>query len=172
MTNTPDPAVPAGEWVQLGEPVAEAAVLGCLLRATSTQARMLLTLLTDEDFSVPAHAHVAAAARTLLQQGEPVDPVTVLGQLRRQGIENARTASKDAGVLLIELYQAGPCTGNALYYARIVLEHGYRRRTQQAALRLLAAAGTAAMERLHDLVDHERDALTAHRRRLLNLPSS
>ncbi len=65
--------------------------------------------------------------------------MTVLGQLRRQGTENARTDSRDAGVLLVELCQAAPCVGNAGYYLRIVLEHAYRRRAP--AGRSTAAAG-------------------------------
>ncbi len=97
-------------WSQLGEPLAEAAVLGYLLRTTSEHAAALLGAFVDEDLTVPQHRHVAAAARALLAHGHPVDPVTVLGQLRRQGTENARTDSRDAGVLLIELCQAAPAS--------------------------------------------------------------
>ena len=149
----------------LGEPLAEAAVLGCLLRATPPQATGLLELLRDDDFTVPQHAHVAAAARALLAQGSPVDPVTVLGQLRRQGTEDARTASRDAGVLLIELCQAAPCTSNAGHYARVVLEHAYRRRAQQAGVRLLQAAASGSLEDLHALAQAEHTALAAAHRR-------
>ncbi len=130
--------VPAGapaEWSDLGEPLAEAAVLGCLMRTSRQHAAALLGAFTDEDLTVPQHRHVAAAARALLEQGHPVDPVTVLGQLRRQGTENARTDNRDAGVLLVELCQAAPCAGSAGHYLRIVLEHAYRRRAQQAATR-------------------------------------
>ena len=76
---------PAAGWSDLGEPMAEAAVLGCLLRTTSEHAAALLGAFVDEDLTVPQHRHVAAAARALLEQGHPIDPVTVLGQLRRQG---------------------------------------------------------------------------------------
>lgn len=163
-SNAHEPA--AGEWEQLGEPLAEAAVLGCVLRGGPAQARTLLGLLGDDAWSVPQHAHVAAAARVLLERGQPIDPVTVLGQLRRQGTENARTSSRDAGVLLLDLYAAAPCAGNAAHYARIVLEHAHRRRAQHAAVRLLHAAGTAALHDLHDLVDREHAALAAQRHRL------
>lgn len=161
-----DPAVPASVPVQpveqpvvIGEPLAEAAVLGCVLRAGPDQARAVLGLLGEDCWSVPQHAHVATAARALLARGEPVDPVTVLGQLRRQGIENARTASTDAGVFLVELCQAAPCVSNAGHYARIVLEHAYRRRVQAAALRLLHAADTADLTELCELVDAEHTAV-------------
>ena len=96
-----------GEWAPLaeplGEPLVEAALLGCLLQTTAAHARQVLARLAEQDWSVPQHAHVAQAIRALLEDGVPVDPVTVLGQLRRQGLENAQTANRDAGVLLIEL---------------------------------------------------------------------
>jgi hypothetical protein len=117
---------------ELGEPLAEAAVLGCLLRADRQHAAALLGTFADEDLTVPQHRHVAAAARVLLKQGYPVDPVTVLGQLRRQGTENARTDNRDAGVLLVELCQAAPCVSNAGHYLRVVLEHAYRREPSRA----------------------------------------
>ncbi len=161
-TPAPSPApVPAGaQPIVIGEPLAEAAVLGCVLRATSEQARAVLGLLDEDCWSVPQHAHVAAAARALLARGEPVDPVTVLGQLRRQGVENARTASRDAGVFLVELCEAAPSVSNAGHYARIVLEHAYRRRVQAAAVRLLDAADTADLTDLGRLVDDEHAAVT------------
>jgi replicative DNA helicase len=150
---------------ELGEPLAEAAVLGCLLRADRQHAAALLGAFMDEDLTVPQHRHVAAAARVLLKQGCPVDPVTVLGQLRRQGTENARTDNRDAGVLLVELCQAAPSVTNAGHYLRVVLEHTYRRRAQQSAARLLQAAETGSLTALHELVDCEHRALTeAHRR--------
>jgi replicative DNA helicase len=162
---------PAAGWNDLGEPLAEAAVLGCLLRADRHHAAALLAAFTDEDLTVPQHRHVAAAARVLLEQGHPIDPVTVLGQLRRQGTENARTDNRDAGVLLVELCQAAPCVSNASHYLRIVLEHAYRRRAQQAAARLLQAAEAGTLTALHDLVKREHDALTAaHRRTTAALP--
>ena len=167
---------PAAGWsdpipCDLGEPLAEAAVLGCLLRTTAKHAAALLAAFVDEDLTVPQHPHVAAAARALLEQGHPIDPVTVLGQLRCQGSENARTASRDAGVLLVELCQAAPSVTSAGHYLRIVLEHAYRRRAQQTATRLLQAAETGSLTALHDLVEREHTALAeAHRRTTEPLP--
>ncbi len=117
------------------------------------------------NLTVPQHRHVTAAARALLEQGHPIAPVPVLGQLRRQGTENARTDSRDAGVLLVELCQAAPNVSNAGHYLRIVLEHAHRRRTQQSATRLLQAAETGSLATMHDLVNREHAALTAAYRR-------
>ena len=150
---------------ELGEPLAEAAVLGCALQTTPDRARALLAGLGEQDFTVPQHGHIAAAITALLGRGEPVDPVTVLGQLRRQGLEHAGTASKDAGVLLLELCQSAPTVGSGSFYARIVLEHSYRRRVQRAAVRLLQGAGYLPMADLADLVTREHHGIAAQHRR-------
>jgi len=150
---------------ELGEPLAEAAVLGCALQTTPQHARALLAGLGEQDFTVPQHAHIAAAITALLGRGEPVDPVTVLGQLRRQGLEHAGTASKDAGVLLLELCQSAPTVGSGSFYARIVLEHSYRRRVQRAAVRLLQGAGHLPLGDLADLVTREHQGIAAQHRR-------
>ncbi len=157
---------PAGEWEQLGEPLAEAALLGCVLRGSLTQARTLLEQLDDSDWVVPEHAHVAAAARVLLEHGQPVDPVTVLGQLRRSGLENAQTASRATAVLLVELCAAAPAISSADHYARIVREHAYRRRAQQAATRLLQAADSGSLDALAALIRDEYEALVQHHQRI------
>ncbi len=161
------PASPDGLQVpdELGEPLAEAAVLGCALQSTPQHARALLAGLAEQDFTVAQHAHIAAAITVLLGRGEPVDPVTVLGQLRRQGLEHAGTASKDAGVLLLELCQGAPTVASGSFYARIVLEHSYRRRVQRAAVRLLQGAGHLPLSDLAELVSREHHGITAQHRR-------
>jgi replicative DNA helicase len=153
-------------WPAVGEPFAEAAVLGCILRGSAAVARSLLDHLSDGDWIVPAHADVAAAAQALLEQGVPVDAVTVLGQLRRQGLRHASTAHQDAGVLLVELCQAAPCWNSAQHYLQIVLEHSYRRRVQEAAFRLQEAAATGSVAGLVELVEREHTALTAAQKRI------
>ena len=166
----PDTAPLAALPPPLGEPLAEAAALGCVLRGGPDVARKVLSQLTADDWTVPVHAHVAAAASVLLSDGEPVDPVTVLGQLRRRGLENARTASRDAGVLLIELCQGAPATSSAQHYVRIVLEHSYRRRAQQAAIRLLQTAETGSLTDLSAVIAREHVALTTCQQRITATP--
>lgn len=146
-------------------------MLGCVLRGGTTLARELLDQLTDQDWSVPAHARVAQAAGVLLEQDLPVDPVTVLGQLRRQGLENARNASRDTGVMLIELCQAAPSLANAAHhYLHVVLEHSLRRHAQHAALRLLRAAEFGSLSSLTELIGREHDALSDCLERLAAQP--
>ena len=165
------PEAPVAGWSdltesELGEPLAEASVLGCLLRSTRQHATALLAALAEEDLTVPQYRHVLSAARVLLEQGHPIDPVTVLGQLRRQGTDSPRTTSRDLGVVLVELCQAAPSIGNASHYLRIVLEHSYRRRTQQAAARLQQAAETGSLTDLTAVITREHAALTRSARRI------
>lgn len=149
----------------IGVPVAEAAALGCLLRMPLQEGRALLALLHDDDLVDPRHNAVLLAARALLDSGSPADPVLVLGQLRRSGLEKAHTADKDAGVFLVELAASAPALSSASYYARIVVEHAYRRRVQSAATRLLRAAGQSDLDELNTLVLAEASAIAAQRRR-------
>ncbi len=150
----------------IGSALAEAATLGCLLRAPLAQGRALLALLREDDWTDPRHRAVFLAARTLLQGGVPADPVTVEGQLRRSGTEKAHTADKSAAVFLVELCQAAPALSSAGHYARVVLEHTYRRRLQQAAVRLQDAAGALDLDELHDLVLEEVRVVEEQRQRV------
>ncbi len=151
---------------EVGAPQAEAAVLGALMSTTPDRARTLLEHLTVEDWTVPHHATVADAVGRLLQAVEPVDPVTVLGQLRRDGHDQARVSSRSAGVMLLDLLAACPCASSAGYYAQIVREHTYRRRIQQSAARLHQVAVAGALPDLPALIEREHSALAAAARRL------
>jgi replicative DNA helicase len=153
----------------LGAPLAEAAVLGALLRTTAEHARTVLSTLTADDWTVPQHAHVAIAMQALLDADQPVDPISVLGQLRRQGLESASTASRNAGVLLLDLYAAAPCVSHAAHYSRIVQEHSYRRRVQTAAQRLLQVAASGVLDDLATRVEVEHRACSASFQRLTRL---
>lgn len=149
----------------IGAPLAEAAVLGCLLRLDVPAARALLGVLRDEDWTDPRHRSVAHACQRLLDVGVPADPVTVLGQLRADGLEKAHTAAVASSVFLVELCQAAPALGSAGHYARVVLEHSYRRRIQVAADRLAQAAATASLDDLADLVSDELEAIVDQQQR-------
>lgn len=154
-----------GSPAEVGCPEAEAAVLGCVLHLPAGQARALVDRLEVEDFADPRHRGVLAAARALLQRGEPADPVTVLGELRRCGLEASFAADRSAGVFLVDLYAAAPAVASAGHYLRVVLEHGWRRRVLEAGVRLQQAAGQSAVEDLHQLVCDELGAILHVRQR-------
>lgn len=175
----PDGETPGSLMVEvpaIGAPLAEAALLGCLLTLPAAPARALLARLAETDWVVPAHRTVAAAAAACLAAGVPADPVTVLGQLRRTGTEPSverppATGPGDVGLLLLDLVRAAPCPASATHYAQVVLEHAYRARLQTAAVRLLQAAPTAPLDGLTALLDTEIGAVTAAAARLTPPPA-
>lgn len=141
--------------VEIGCREAEAAVLGCVLQLPADEAAVLADRLEVEDFVEPRHRAVLAAARALLLRHEPADPITVLGELRRTGLEASFTADRAAAVYLTDLLNAAPVLGSAGHYLRVVLEHRYRRRVLEAGERLQQAAGSSDLEDLHRLVATE-----------------
>ncbi len=148
----------------IGCPEAEAAVLGCLLLMTQVDADGLAMHLEVDDFVDPKHQAVFQAARDCLLDDTPADPVTVLGELRRTGAERSMTCDRPAGTFLADLLAAAPAVVNGGHYARVVVEHSFRRRLTVAADRLRQLAETGTLEHaaevahaewlaLHDLYD-------------------
>ncbi len=143
----------------IGAVEAEAAVLGAVLRLPAAAARAVVDMLEVEDFADPRHRAVLVAAQSLLGTDVPADAVTVLGELRRTGVEKCFTADRSAGVYLLDLDDAAPAPASAGHYGRIVVEHRARRRIAEAGQRLCQAAGTSALADLHALLWTElRDA--------------
>src|SRR5215204_2720235 len=96
---------------------AEEAVLGALL----TAGRLLediAAVLEEADFYRPAHRAIWRAMLRLADQGQPTDPVTVLGELDRTG----ELADVGGGPFLHTLVQAVPTVANAGHYAQLVAE--------------------------------------------------
>ena len=110
---------------------AEEAVLGAILAA----GRLLVevaTLVEEADFYRPAHRTIWRAILALADQGEPTDPVTVLGELDHAD----ELAEVGGGPFLHTLVQAVPTVANAAYYARLVAEAARRRRVIDLGVRL------------------------------------
>jgi replicative DNA helicase len=64
---------------------AEQAYLGALLLTPPRDQRRVHQLLAPGDFYRPAHTLIHQAAATLLDHGEPVDPITLTAELQRAG---------------------------------------------------------------------------------------
>lgn len=161
---TTSPAAAAGPvaYREIGAPEAEAALLGALLQISHDRAAAFVHQLRPDDLIDPRHRLVLDAVRELVTADPPVDPdpVTVAGELRRTGAAASFTVDKAAAVLLIDLRLACPVPASAAHYLRVVLEHAWRRRVEQAALRIQQACGTAAIDDLTQLVvDELTDAL-------------
>ncbi len=139
---------------------AETALLGCLLHMTAETARPYLDQFVDEDLVDPRHRIVLEAIRNLVGSDPPVDPdpVVVLGELRRTGKDTSFLADQAAGVTLLNLAAAAPVVASTGHYARIVLEHAWRRRVEEAGVRLQQLAGSSPLE---DLAQHVLSELQA-----------
>jgi replicative DNA helicase len=98
-----------------------------LLGAMMLEAEAIATassLLRADDFYKPAHAHIFDAIHALYASGQPVDPVTVADELRRNGLLETVGGHQ----VLVEIMASTPATTNAPGYARIVEEHALLRR--------------------------------------------
>jgi len=125
---------------------AEMAVLGAMLldRAALTKA---IELLEPECFYREAHQLLFATMVSLFERGTTVDALTVAEELRRRGIlENVGGTA-----YLAELSLRVPSVGAVEHYARIVLEHYFKRSLIRTAAEILHACydeGTDALEEL------------------------
>jgi replicative DNA helicase len=110
---------------------AEEAVLGAVLAA----GRLLVevaALVEEADFYRPAHRAIWRAVLRLADQGEPTDPVTVLGELGA----SRELADVGGGPFLHTLVEAVPTVANAAHYARLVAEDARRRRVIDLGIQL------------------------------------
>jgi len=132
---------------------AEAALLGCLLQ---TQSALLtsgfLKQIEGADFTSPQHRAVLEAMHQLEAARQPIDPVTVLGQMRRTGLEQSMTADRSAGVFLADLFAAPPSVGSVGHYLLVVLEHRIRRAVEATGVRLQQVAGSDGIDSARDVV--------------------
>ena len=108
---------------------AEMAVAGAAIQS-KTALEDAAELLTPDDFHSIA-GPVYAAATTLLNQGKPVDPTAVLGQLAADGdLERI-----GGGVYLARLIEHAAVDGSVTYHARRVAADARRRRINLAVQR-------------------------------------
>jgi replicative DNA helicase len=110
---------------------AEEAVLGAILAAGQLLAEVA-GLLEEADFYRPAHRAIWRAILRLADQGQPTDPVTVLGELDHAG----ELADVGGGPFLHTLVAAVPTVANAAHYAQLVAETARRRRVIDLGIRL------------------------------------
>ena len=115
-------SVPMEAWLQ-----AENAVIGSLLLDESLAAPILAAV-DVADFGDKENRQIFQAARALLQEGKPVDPVMIRGKLG-SGVEPR----------LLQLLEVTPTAANWREYATIMHEQATLVRIQSAAQQLAAA---------------------------------
>ena len=121
---SPPPRRPArGGRVPPHDLQAEESLLGAMMLEAEAIASAAGVLRAD-DFYKPAHAHIFDAVHALYASGQPVDPVTVADELRRNNLLEIVGGHQ----VLIDIMASTPATTNAAGYARIVEEHALLRR--------------------------------------------
>jgi hypothetical protein len=110
---------------------AEEAVLGAVLASGQLLAEVA-AVLEETDFYRPAHRAIWRAVLRLADRSQPIDPVTVLGELDDSG----ELADVGGGPFLHTLVAAVPTVANAAHYARLVAEAARRRRVIDLGVRL------------------------------------
>jgi replicative DNA helicase len=102
---------------------AEESLLGAMMLEPEAIAAAAGVVRAD-DFYKPAHSHIFDAIHALYAAGQPVDPVTVADELRRNGLLDTVGGHH----VLVDVMASTPATTNAAGYARIVEEHALLRR--------------------------------------------
>jgi hypothetical protein len=110
---------------------AEEAVLGALLTAGRLLTEVA-AVLEEADFYRPAHRAIWRAILRLTDRDQPIDPVTVLGELDQTG----ELADVGGAPFLHSLVEAVPTVANAGPYARLVADTARRRRVIDLGIQL------------------------------------
>jgi len=103
---------------------AEASLLGALILSRDVVGSAAEKGLTSADFYKPAHQHIYEAIRVLAATAQPVDPITVADELRRNGLLDEIGGFST----LLELQNATPAVSNAMRYVQIVQDTALLRR--------------------------------------------
>ena len=111
---------------------AEQSVLGAVLLDNSVM-DLVGELLESQDFYTGAHRVIYQAIRTLLDRGEPADPVVLHHYLQK----HEELDSVGGGGYLAQLMDTVPTTANAVFYARLVRDKSLLRDLAQKATKIV-----------------------------------
>jgi replicative DNA helicase len=102
---------------------AEQSVLGAMMLSAEAMAEVV-EVLEAEDFYRGSHAKIFSTLRNLFAHGEPVDVITAVEALRKQGVLD----EVGGPLYLRDLVDEVPTPAGAQHYARIVADAALRRR--------------------------------------------
>ncbi|MGI8535413.1 MAG: replicative DNA helicase [Mycobacteriales bacterium] len=135
--------------------LAEQSVLGGMLISKDAIADVV-EVVRATDFYRPAHQTIFGIVVDLYGKGEPVDPITVSGELTRLG-EISRVGGAP---YLHTLLASVPTAANAGFYARIVAEQAILRRLVEAGTRIVQLGyGAAGAGGVDDVVDRAQQTI-------------
>ncbi len=139
----------------------EKAVLGAML-IDKEAAPKVLEILDIGSFYNPTHQKIFQAMMSLFEKGEPIDAVTVIEELRRQGTVNAA----EDPVTITELTMSVSSSANVEYHARIVLEKALMRSLITASSEVASRAYSDTEDALNLLDEAEAKIFQISDRRL------
>ncbi len=135
---------------------AEQSVLGAMMLSKDAIADVTMTI-RGEDYYRPVHQTIHEVILDLFGRGEPVDGVTVAGQLERRGdLERIGGAP-----YLHQLISGVPTAANAGFYARIVRERAQLRSLVQAGTRVVQLGYAADGGDVDELINQAQSEIYA-----------
>lgn len=132
---------------------AEQSVLGAMLMSKDAVADVV-EVIRSTDFYRPSHETIFDAIVSLFSRGEPADPITVAGELGKQG----QLQKVGGPVYLHDLLATVSIAANAIYYASLVREKAVLRRLVNASIRI-AQLGYQGQGDVDDIVDEAQQTL-------------
>lgn len=104
---------------------------GAILISGDAVMKAIRGIVTPDCFQMEAYRAIFTAALSLLEDGTPIDPVSIAATAKRQGIELPNK-------LLLELMEIVPTAANCVDYAHRVAEDARKRRIKALAERIQA----------------------------------
>ena len=116
-------------------PQAEQAVLGSML-IDADCVKDVMDKLQAQDFYLRTNREIFETIYHMFVYSQPIDGVTVAGELEKNGLYNDNTRS-----YLLQLMEVTPTSANVMEYVRIVQDKSLMRQVAQAAGSITASAG-------------------------------
>ena len=110
-------------------------------------------IVTPDCFQLEAYRAIYVAGLSLLDAGEPIDPVSIKAQAKRQGVELSNE-------LLSELMEVVPSTAYCVDYAHRVAEDARTRAIKELAIRIQEDS-TSTPDELLSTLQRETEAIRA-----------
>ena len=114
----------------------------------------IIDILTPEVFYKEAHQHIYDAIRTLFENGEPIDLLTVSEQLRQM----SKLEQAGGDYYLIQLTQKVSSSAHIEYHARIILQKFIQRSLIKISNEIIEEAYDETTD-VFDLLDHAESKL-------------
>lgn len=124
---------------------------GAILISGDAVMKAIRGIVTPDCFQLEAYRAIFTAALCLLEDGTPIDPVSIAATAKRQGVE---LPSK----LLLELMEIVPTAANCVDYAHRVAEDARKRRIKALAERI-EADGVSTSDELLAALQREAQAI-------------